>query len=529
MSSEKNESFAATADDNFVYDSQLCIVNIVKPERSSLSVRGEGAVVSQDFSHAPQAVVAEKGLGFTFLAWQPALDGGDAQKAPPPGPIERLMNLGETAFWERRNLHNANGRNIEKIEALDVMRGDHAISKSFSENSRLRLMSEGVRGEVLDQLTRLMKPGEETLLPLEMRQSLALELLMNLMWPEKSINQIPDSCTLAALEVRVATLHPEKYARLLTDLALDGQFVSTKGTSIDVLMSTIEPTEFERNGDVNAASVLFQVAAANCKVQSLHTEDGAVKHGDFSLIRKPDGTLATVRRANAGEKLILVDEVPREPGEPAVGLGELDQSMIARMIVGDADKFIGVQASNANASSFDEQRMIISSGSDLSRALRDIKEGKIERARFPLLVSVDFAALPEMRMNVARGAYHAMTIVDYLPDTDCVLLNNTHGRSNDFIEPIHPEDKALAQLAGPVLATTVRGVGSATGLKQIPIIGQLVSLTAREFEKGVSIEGRRVPTDDANFGISTKQMFAAMEARNRAPKPRESSDDAAHH
>lgn len=247
------------------------------------------------------------------------------------------------------------------------------------------------------------------------KASIAAATLDNIIYPAVEINQSGKNCVPASFEVRIASLYPEKYADLIAQIAEERQFKTLQGAVVDLKDSYLKNDHVDVSAGIcNQASLVFQFAFANAGWQTETSADP----------RRKDHRYSVDQRGNAGIYEVTTARAKTESdGFTRIDYPFLSEEMIERAlrgITGSADKCRVSYSELADAPGN------VSSLESLKELLRRSKHG--DDSRFPLIVSVD----PNVIEGKPPGKIgHAMTILDYDPQTGLVELNDTNGYKYD--------------------------------------------------------------------------------------------------
>ncbi len=262
--------------------------------------------------------------------------------------------------------------------------GNYAVRalNHFCENSQL---SEARRLQTVREIQNLLSPteGSPTLSQMD-RARLAVNVIDNITAPAVTVQQIGETCTVASLEIRIATLDPDRYANMIRQVATTGSYRCNDGTTIRFPPNSLTRIDGE-NG--NHASRIFQVTAANIVWQNATAlPDGTpVARGSLRYEHSADGECVRnySRQGRVGE--IVRDTNGREIDHPFL---HSEQQHQINMSITGRNEIIQITAAwgdlQAQTGCFAYR-----SEEDLRRFLTDVANGTRRNIRFPLLISVD--------------------------------------------------------------------------------------------------------------------------------------------
>jgi len=171
---------------------------------------------------------------------------------------------------EPLNLPEARPRHEKLIEiaskqgiATDQLKHDLELIEERVKNDRITALE---AEQSFKHLERLLTTESEAGLTLEDRQILAQQVVAQMAVPTRTDQGQFNTCNVTTVECRLYSRHPSMPARMVTDLALTGQYTAGDGTNVKIDVGAKD----ERSKDVpvpdgfrSYASQLFQVCAVN--------------------------------------------------------------------------------------------------------------------------------------------------------------------------------------------------------------------------------------------------------------------------
>ena len=159
-----------------------------------------------------------------------------------------LQQFTDTTARERILQHMDDFERRAQLRYLDA----HEVADTYREVARL--LTDSQRGAALSR---------------DEARTVAEQVLQQAAHPERINQGQHNTCNVATVEARTYTLHPSAAARLVTDIALNGQYRSVLGTSVTLPRPELKPDNEAFNASSNSdasrsyASQLFQQTAVN--------------------------------------------------------------------------------------------------------------------------------------------------------------------------------------------------------------------------------------------------------------------------
>ena len=284
-------------------------------------------------------------------------------------------------------------------------------------------------------LSRLIETEGSTILDLGQRKALSQQIIEQAADPTLIDQGYHNTCNVAVVESRMYTRHPSDAVRLVTDMALAGQFETADKTVIQVSSESLQPhtqskLDSREDGARSYASQVFQVAAVNAYWQR-QTEDSESNQIDVRYEQvDPEGDTDT------GERLLNYwgmspSEQTEKDGTPMrhPNLGINDIWDVYSQITGNNEK----NAFLANAETVKNSRVPTFENEDqLQAQLTYLKDA----GRLPAVIQVDARNEPFLTdsddgMEGGSDGWHVVTVTDFDPATDRVSVDNQWGMDAD--------------------------------------------------------------------------------------------------
>lgn len=213
------------------------------------------------------------------------------------------MTMGATAYQEFT-------QNLEKFEKRAWPMSDNLIKQGFAENVAKDKTIAEFR-DTYKEISRLLETPvniKESPVTGPERVKMANEIMANAADPTAIYQGQHNTCNVTTIETRTYTRTPSQAAKLVTDVALSGEYKAQDGTKVRLDQGSLRPDheawlEKPVDGKRTFASQLFQVTAVNLYYQkhnpNIHYEQG-----------KPDAS--AIPPIN-GERLVDYSKNPPEP------------------------------------------------------------------------------------------------------------------------------------------------------------------------------------------------------------------------
>ena len=279
------------------------------------------------------------------------------------------------------------------------------------------------------------KPLSET-----QRHNLSGEIMHQAAEPTSIDQGNHNTCSAATVEVRTYTRTPSDAARLVTDVALTGEYRAPDGTHIRTDPRPHDESKSGTNidGQRSHASEIFEVTAINLHYAKENAKNGTKIH--YEQVTPTKGDLG-----DTGERLTDYSKNPPQPlkidGEK-VDPPHVDDNAVTQMsniITGKNEKDVQIeQGGNVNGDT--KGMVIVNSEAELKQQLKDAKDHN----RLPMIVKVNTFSEPFNSDSFGAGAggdagSHVVTITDYDEKTGKVTVDNQWGKKND-----HGKDDPLS-------------------------------------------------------------------------------------
>jgi hypothetical protein len=201
-------------------------------------------------------------------------------------------------------------QNLEKFEKRARPMSDSLIKQGFAENVAKDKTIAEFR-DTYKEISRLLETPvnfKESPVTGQERVKMAGEIMSNAADPTAIYQGQHNTCNVTTIETRTYTRTPSQAAKLVTDVALSGEYKAQDGTKVRLDQGSLRPDheawlEKPVDGKRTFASQLFQVTAVNLYYQkhnpNIHYEQG-----------KPD---ASAIPPTNGERLVDYSKNPPEP------------------------------------------------------------------------------------------------------------------------------------------------------------------------------------------------------------------------
>ncbi|MBL0187279.1 MAG: hypothetical protein IPP97_16225 [Candidatus Obscuribacter sp.] len=361
-------------------------------------------------------------------------DGGPAlypgERINVPADKAQLSKTGEQQQREAR----------EKLtkEAEEKFKNDPAKLEAFKEN--MRLFEQRAKRDKLSpveiaktytEINRLLEAKGDRPLKPEQRKDIAEQIMRQAADPTTIDQGQHNTCNMTTVESRMYTRNPSDAARLVTDVALTGQYVATDGRRVRLNPGAHDEARHAEtyDGGRSHASEIFQVAAVNLHIHQENRRTNPPGQLRYEQHPVKPGTRDT------GERIIDYGVKPPKvmdyhPKIYDYNLGNLRDVYAA--ITGKSEKGIVIAHDGPMVDTSDGVTRINSErqlNEELAKAKR---EGKL-----PLIVTVDTAMEPFWTDSGAgsaggSGGKHVVTITDYTPGRPAkVTIDNSWGKGAD--------------------------------------------------------------------------------------------------
>jgi YD repeat-containing protein len=363
------------------------------------------------------------------------------------------------------NTERANLRAVADYTFGDAAQRDRFLQ--FSSEFEARAAREGIPQEkvagVYQQVERLMQGGNDAALNEADRARLAEQMMYNAAHPETIDQGANNTCNVTTIEMRMFARDPEAAARVITDVALNGKYVTPEGKVVDVgrvggleyrpdpgkpdIMSNgfdrgsstgvKYPADVKADGYRNWADEIFQNTAVNLNYSDATTY---ITQEGGNWVRKPvpeGGVVQYSNRPGEGERLVLygpdgrylkTTEIGQGPNVAADDLGDIYNKLVPSHA---PDGYIanGVDDGFVIAGRPGRSGMVVpQSDSDLFKKLSEMGQN----GKLPAIAWVDTDKSPTL-FGAPQGDHgsHVVTITDVDPKTGMVKVVNQWGEVNN--------------------------------------------------------------------------------------------------
>jgi len=334
---------------------------------------------------------------------------------PQSNPKAELLGLAEgpTGITRKRELESFK-RDLEAFETR--VAGTEAGRVEFA--------------ETLKQIGRLFADVESAPVNRPDRLKLAEQIMSHAAQPYRIDQGKVLTCDLTTLEVRAFERLPSKPTKLIVDVALSNEFVTTDGkkvvlTADDFIADDEARSNPTQNGQRSYASQLFQITAAN-----VHFVDAT---SDFLGRPMPAGSMYYTQsprlRGNKFEDSMLIydtgervfDRRTNPPSvvakDPNLGLGDLEK-VYNRITGANETGFVIEHVRGADKYG----TVKFSTKEELSQVLSQSAD------KFPLIMRVHTGNDP---FSTCPGSWHGINIISYNPQKKEIQFSDQYGTQSD--------------------------------------------------------------------------------------------------
>jgi hypothetical protein len=317
--------------------------------------------------------------------------------------------------------------------------GLNNILEDLDAFSRASEHSPEVRVETINTIAKIILAPVTTPLSKEERLDIAADLIQNVAFPTVHINQLGSTGTIACLEVRIASRHPEKYSDFVQDFVNKGHYRLLDGHNI--LFPDKCWTHERAPSKANHASRIFQLGAINLvwqtatelpshmalNTKSRHNSAAGVERGTVRFVMDGEqGSLRHFSKAHADGVVIKKMADGTSVETPALNPEQLDR--VNTLITG-TQEIIGFQRVGSLQSKV-KGWIEYQDRAELKRLLEDVAAFKMADARFPLMLNAEVNLSTQKRV-VSHDNY--CSLIHYDPATSKVDIDRTSGFHRDFV------------------------------------------------------------------------------------------------
>ncbi|MDQ5936993.1 MAG: LysM protein [Cyanobacteriota bacterium erpe_2018_sw_21hr_WHONDRS-SW48-000092_B_bin.40] len=456
----------------------------------------------------------------------------EKEKTDKPVIVESLVKPGDKiaeAKPDTEKLKEAKEQLIKHAE--EKFKDDPAKLKQFKENMRLfeeragrDNLSPTEIAKTYKQIDRLLEAKGDKPLRAEQRKDLAEQIMRQAADPTTIDQGRHKTCNMATVESRMYTRNPSDAARLVADVALTGQYVSSYGSKVRVNPGAHDESR-NRNtldGQRSHASEIFQVTAVNLHIDQENRRTNPP--GQLRYEQHP----TVPGSGDTGERIIDYGSKPPKvldthPRIYTSNLGNLRD--VYSSITGKYESGIAIAHDSAVTDKSDGVKRI-SSEKELNAALAEAKKN----GKMPLIVAIDTSVEPFWTDSGAgraggSGGGHVVTITDYSPGPPAkVTIDNQWGKGLDhdaskpvsvheLYQAVRGKTDAITQLEKDVKAA--KDAGHPDRVKELDLARLRLldgKISKEDFEKEViriSKEIAKMP-DGKDFIAATKKLQTTM-------------------
>lgn len=415
--------------------------------------------------------------------------------------------------------------------AEEKFKDDPAKLKQFKENMRLfeeragrDNLSPAEIAKTYREIDRLLEAKGDKPLGAQQRKGLAEQIMRQAADPTTIDQGRHNTCSMATVEARMYTRNPSDAAKLVADVALTGQYVSSYGSKVRVNPGAHDESRNRStlDGQRSHASEIFQVTAVNVYIDQENRSTNPP--GQLRYEQHPTAPGS----GDSGERIIDYGSKPpkvldKHPGIYTSNLGNLRD--IYSSITGKYENGIVIAHDSAVTDKSDGVKRI-SSEKELNAALAEAKKN----GKMPLIVALDTSVEPFWSDSGAgraggSGGGHVVTITDYTPGPPAkVTIDNQWGKGADhdagkpvsvheLYQAVRGRTEAITQLEKDV--KTANDAGHPDRLKELDLARLRLldgKISKADFEKEViriSKEIAKMP-GGTDFIAATKKLQTTM-------------------
>ncbi len=322
----------------------------------------------------------------------------------------------------------------------------------FEFRSNLAKLPDAQVIETYKQIERLLRNGATDDLSQSQLNDIASQILSNAANPSTVDQGNHPTCNVSTVESCVYTFEPATAAKLVTDVALTGQFISKDGITVSINERPHDSAKsfWVADGQRTHASEIFQMTAVNLFYQEYGNSN--VRYELFEPDGKPDNKFQSERLTDytsATAKVIGTDP----------GLNTQEIALVYAAIVSQV-KEIAVLEQNSQPKDQAPGLHYFKTESELLSLLQEAKS----QGRLPLVLRVDSRNDPfftDRNLSSLSGGNHVVTVTDIVDGaTPTVTVDNQWGTANDHLGSraidLHTLYLATLPVASDTLATFLR-------------------------------------------------------------------------
>lgn len=329
-----------------------------------------------------------------------------------PRPLPEINAPGSNLDLAEQNLMKM----TESLPVAERERISMSLERFRQRAQQIELPPQEVLG-TYHQIGRLMDANLPSQLSLDQRQLLAQQVSQ--MAGDTIVRQGRyKTCAVAALQSRAFTLYPARAARLITDVALGGEYTTHDGAHTVKIDPTAHGDSLMPSGDRLHASQIFQVTAANL------------------------GHIGTSQRSARDLRYVQQEPLAGEPGDTGERLYDYSGVRPVEMArfpslhdfdIRDANNFITGETSS-DAVLWGAGQMSLS---ELHSRLSELRQ----TGRLPVIASVNIEHEP-FKTDAGYGGqsegWHAITINGFEPATGSIGVQNQWSSASDYPLDVSP-------------------------------------------------------------------------------------------
>lgn len=366
----------------------------------------------------------------------------------------------------------------------------------FEFRSNLAKLPDAQVIETYKQIERLLRNGATDNLSQSQLNDIALQILSNAANPSIVDQGNHPTCNVSTVESCVYTFEPATAAKLVTDVALTGQFTSKDGITVAINEHPHDSAKsfWVADGQRTHASEIFQMTAVNLFYKEYGNSN--VRYELFEPDSKPGDKFFKSERltdyTNATAKIIGTDP----------GLNTQEIALVYGAIVSEVKK---IEVLDQSSEPRDQAPGLhyFKTESELLSLLQDAKS----QGRLPLVLRVDSRNDPfftDRNLSALSGGSHVVTVTDIVDGgTPTVTVDNQWGTVNDHSGSkaidLHTLYLATLPAASDTLATFLRQ--DVQALQTAGVLDVSKELQALLHERAAN------KIDSAEYFAELKQLF----------------------
>lgn len=344
------------------------------------------------------------------------------------------LSLADVGF-QQKNVARRTGSFSDKILLEHLGSADKSeLFRNFEQRANANNIAYAAQVETLKQIARLMEPSTETTsVNKALHPKIAREILENIAHPYYIDQGDHPSCVLNSIENLVASNHPDRYAKILADIAITGKSSHDMQLPPKCLFPDKEAqSQIKQDGQRVFASQLFQYYLAN-----LHWSGG----GDL-----PDGNFAEpnsvsyepIRRGSNTAALYVDGQLFREDGinsrgrfaKISIETPQIEEWQIAplfKKIIPRGNLTVVDHADSVESTTHEGRKTVTA-----IKSVRELEKLLLQAAPNSVICGVRAEGLVGQTKVSQDAGWHSVVIRNYDPLSRTLYLDNSWGRAEEF-------------------------------------------------------------------------------------------------